>query len=228
MGIIRPKANAVSQAYSFYSTLVGQKVLMAVTGAILFLFLIGHLVGNLQIFAGPDRLNSYAAFLKHMGGLLWIVRAILLIALILHIAASIIVSIANWRGRAVSYIAKKDIATSYAARTMVISGPLILLYVIYHLMMFTFLTTGPGYSPNDVYGNVVAAFRVPAISIVYINAMLVLGYHLYHGVWSMLQTAGLEGMGYKRLRWIMAPTVAALIAGGYIIIPVGVRIGAIR
>lgn len=114
----------------------------------------------------------------------------------------IIVSLANWRGRPITYIVKQDIATSYAARTMIISGPLVLLYVIYHLMMFTWLTTGPGYSPTDVYGNMVAAFRVPAISIVYIIAMLVLGYHLYHGVWSMLQTVGLESVRYKRLRWI--------------------------
>lgn len=218
----------VAQAYSFYRSLVGQKVIMAVTGVILFVFLIGHLLGNLQVFAGPARLNAYAAFLKSTGELLWAVRIILLIALILHIIASIIVSLANWRGRPITYIVKQDIATSYAARTMIISGPLVLLYVIYHLMMFTWLTTGPGYSPTDVYGNMVAAFRVPAISIVYIIAMLVLGYHLYHGVWSMLQTVGLESVRYKRLRWIMAPVAAALIAGGYIIIPLAVWIGAIR
>ena len=105
---------------------------------------------------------------------------------------------------------------------MIITGPLILLYVVYHLMMFTFLTTGPGYSRTDVYANVTAAFRVPAISVVYIVAMLMLGTHLYHGAWSMLHSMGISNPRYRRLRRVAAPVAAILITLGYIAIPLAV------
>jgi succinate dehydrogenase / fumarate reductase cytochrome b subunit len=215
----------MGQVFSFYRSLLGQKLIMGVTGIILFAFIVGHLLGNLQIFSGPAPLNRYAAFLKSTGELLWTVRLILLIALILHIVAAIRITLAKWSARPIGYLEKDDIVTNYAARTMMITGPLVFLYVIYHLMMFTFLTTGPGYSPTDVYANEIAAFRVPLISIVYIIAMLVLGTHLYHGVWSMLHTIGISNPRYGRLRWIVAPAVAIAITLGYIIIPLAVWVG---
>ena len=107
-----------------------------------------------------------------------------------HVVASAQLVIANRRARPTPYAVKSDIETNYAARTMAISGPLVLLYVIYHLAMFTFLVTGPGYSHTDVYRNVVQAFQSPTISAVYIAAMLLLGLHLDHGMWSMLHTLG--------------------------------------
>jgi succinate dehydrogenase / fumarate reductase cytochrome b subunit len=198
---------------------------MAVTGVILFLFVVGHLLGNLQIFAGPERLNAYAAFLKRTGEVLWVARAVLLVALVLHIVAAVQVSVASKRARPIPYAMKKNVETGYAARTMLWSGPLIFVYVVYHLAMFTFLATGPGYSPTDVYRNEVLAFRVPAISAVYVLAIVFLGMHLYHGAWSMLHTLGASNPRYRVLRRKVAPAVAIAITAGYIAIPVAVLTG---
>jgi succinate dehydrogenase / fumarate reductase cytochrome b subunit len=198
---------------------------MAVTGVILFLFVVGHLLGNLQIFAGPERLNAYAAFLKRTGEVLWVARAVLLVALVLHIVAAVQVSVASKRARPIPYAVKKNVETGYAARTMLWSGPLIFVYVVYHLAMFTIHATGPGYSPTDVYRNEVLAFRVPAISAVYVLAIVFLGMHLYHGAWSMLHTLGASNPRYRVLRRKVAPAVAIAITAGYIAIPVAVLTG---
>ncbi|HSB81971.1 MAG TPA: hypothetical protein VLM91_24590 [Candidatus Methylomirabilis sp.] len=114
-------------------SMVGKKVVLAATGIVLFLFLVGHLLGNLLIFVGREQLNAYAAFLKRTGELLWAARLILLAALILHILASLQITLVNWRARPIDYVVKKDVETGYAARTMIISGPLVFLYVAYHL-----------------------------------------------------------------------------------------------
>jgi succinate dehydrogenase / fumarate reductase cytochrome b subunit len=210
---------------AFWRSLVGKKVIMAVTGVILLLYIIGHLLGNLQIFEGPERLNAYAAFLKSTGELLWAVRIVLLVSLVLHVIASVQVSLASKRSRPAGYAEKKSIETSYAARTMIWSGPLIFLYVVYHLAMFTFLVTGPGYSPTDVYRNEVQAFQVPAISAFYVVAIIFLGMHLYHGAWSMLHTLGASNPRYRVLRRTIAPIVAIAITVGYIAIPIAVLLG---
>ncbi|HEX5134669.1 MAG TPA: succinate dehydrogenase cytochrome b subunit [Thermoanaerobaculia bacterium] len=210
---------------AFWRSLVGKKVIMAVTGVILLLFVIGHLLGNLQIFVGPERLNAYSEFLKKLGELLWVVRFVLLLSLVLHVIASIQVSLASKRARPADYEKKESIETSYAARTMIWSGPLIFLYVAYHLAMFTFLVTGPGYSPTDVYRNEVQAFQVPAISLFYVVAIVFLGMHLYHGAWSMLHTLGASNPRYRFLRKTIAPVVAIAITAGYIAIPIAVLMG---
>jgi len=212
----------------FYQTTVGKKVVMAATGGLFCLFLVGHLLGNLQIFIGAERLNAYAHFLKSLGELLWVVRGVMGIALVLHFVAALQITLENWRARPVGYAVKKDIETSYAARTMIISGPLLLLYVIYHLMMFTLLWTDPSYTVADVYGNVVKAFQVPLISGIYIVAMLALGFHLSHGIFSMLNTLGLSNQRYHTFRKIVSPTVGFLIALGYIAIPVAVLVGLVH
>lgn len=200
---------------------------MAVTGAILFLFLVGHLAGNLQVFLGPDVLNHYAAFLKSKPALLWTTRIVLLAALLAHIGASVRLAIRNRAARPVPYAQRKDLATTYAARTMVVSGPLVLLYVLYHLAHFTFGVVGPAYDPHDVYGNVIRGFSVPAISALYIAAMAVLGAHLYHGLWSALQSLGINHPKIRNARKVAAAVVALAIAIGYISIPVAVLTGAL-
>jgi succinate dehydrogenase / fumarate reductase cytochrome b subunit len=210
---------------TFWKSLVGKKVVMAVSGVILFLFIVGHLLGNLQIFLGPERLNAYSTFLKNTHEIIWAVRVVLLVALILHVIAAIQVAWASNQARRIGYEEKENIETNYAARTMIWSGPLIFLYVVYHLAMFTFLTTGPGYSPTDVYRNEVLAFQVPAISGIYVLAMIFLGMHLYHGAWSMLHTLGISSPRYRVLRKTVAPIVAVLITLGYISIPVAVLAG---
>lgn len=210
---------------AFYRTLVGKKIVMAVSGVILFLFVVGHLLGNLQIFDGAARVNAYAAFLKSTGELLWGVRFVLLVSLFTHVVAAIQVSLASRRARPVDYAVRKNQETTYAARTMIWSGPLLFLYVVYHLLMFTFLTTGPGFSHTDVYRNEILAFSQPLISIVYIVSMILLGLHLYHGVWSMLNTLGVSNPQYHWMRRALAPVIAVAITAGYIAIPVAVLSG---
>ena len=214
---------------AFYRTTVGKKIVMAVTGIMMFLWLIGHMVGNLQIFFGPEKINTYAHFL-HNGGeeILLGVRTVMSVALLLHLLAALQVTLADWRARPVGYVVKKNIETSYAARTMIISGPLIFLYLVYHLLMFTFLKVGPGRSATDVYANVVQGFQVPLIAGVYIAAMLVLVYHLWHGAWSMLQTLGANHPKYNSLRKIVATGLAVIIAVGFASVPVAVLLGIIR
>jgi succinate dehydrogenase / fumarate reductase, cytochrome b subunit len=213
---------------AFYRTTVGKKVVIAVSGLVLFLFVVTHLAGNLQIFLGAEKLNDYAALLRRMPELLWPARIVLLVALLAHVITSVHLVLINRRARPVAYSAKRDIETSYAARTMAISGPLVLLYVVYHLAMFTFLVTGPGYSRTDIFRNAVLAFQMPAISGIYIASMLLLGLHLYHGVWSMLHTLGISSPRYRSLRRILAPAVAILITAGYISIPLAVLAGVIQ
>jgi succinate dehydrogenase / fumarate reductase, cytochrome b subunit len=223
-----PRRRAPNRFAAFYRTTVGKKVVMAASGLILFAFVVGHLAGNLQIFLGPDKLNDYAAWLRRTPELLWPARLGLLAALVLHVVASAQIVFANRRARPARYAVKREIETNYAARTMAISGPLVLLYVIYHLAMFTFLVTGPGYSHTDVYHNVVLGFQSPAISILYIVAMLLLGMHLYHGAWSMLHTLGISSPRYRLLRRGLAPVVAAVITAGYISIPLAVLAGVVK
>jgi succinate dehydrogenase / fumarate reductase, cytochrome b subunit len=213
---------------AFYHTTVGKKAVLAVSGLVLLVFVVAHLAGNLQIFLGAETLNGYAASLRRTPELLWPARIGLLTALVLHVVASAQLVIVNRRARPTLYAVKRDIETNYAARTMAISGPLVLLYVIYHLAMFTFLATGPGYSHTDVYRNVVQAFRSPTISAVYIATMFLLGLHLYHGIWSMLHTLGVSSPHYRWLRRRLAPVVAVVITAGYISIPFAVLTGVVE
>ncbi|MGH7137265.1 MAG: hypothetical protein ACREHD_16095, partial [Pirellulales bacterium] len=159
---------------------------------------------------------------------LWLARIVLLVALVAHVNAAVQLVLAKRRPRPIRYAVRRDVETNYAARTMAISGPLVLLYVVYHLAMFTFLVTGPGYSHSDVYRNIVLAFQMPVISGIYIAAVLLLGSHLYHGAWSMLHTLGISGPRYRWLRWALAPAAAVAITAGYVSIPLAVLAGIVE
>jgi succinate dehydrogenase / fumarate reductase cytochrome b subunit len=211
-----------------YCTSVGKKGVMAVSGAALFLFLIGHLLGNIQIFFGPEHLNNYAAFLKSTGEILWLLRIGTAACAALHVVTSVQITIANLKARPEPYACKRNIETTVAARTMIYTGAMVGLYIAYHLMMFTFLTTGPGYSDTDVYRNVVLSFQVPAIAAVYVAAMALLGMHLWHAAWSMTHTLGLSAPGYHPLRRIVGPAVAVAVTVGYISIPLAILLGVVR
>src|SRR2546425_2952634 len=216
-------------------SLVGQKAVMAVTGVILFLFVVGHLLGNLKIFEGPQAFNAYAEGLRTVGApffgrgwLLWIVRIVVIVAVLAHIWAAIETTRASWRARPVGYRRLDAVETTYAARTMRWGGVLIALYVIYPLPDLTFGRVNPSFVPGDVYHNVVTSLLVWPVAAAYIAAMVVLGLHLYHGTWSALQTLGLNPPPTYRWRRGAAAAIAVLIAGGYISIPVAVLAGGVR
>ncbi len=142
----------------FWDSTNGQKIVMAITGAILFLFVIGHMLGNLQVFEGPEKLNAYGRFLHDVPEILWAVRIVLLASVILHIWSSVKLAARKLKARPVSYAKKQDVASTYASRTMYWSGPIILAFVIYHLLHLTAGWAHPGFDfiEGDVYHNVVA------------------------------------------------------------------------
>ena len=211
----------------FWSTTNGKKAVMAVSGVVLAGFVAAHLLGNLQIFLGPDKFNNYSRDLKQLPVLLWSVRSLLLVMASLHIWSSLQLAVVKSEARPQGYLKRKPVGSTYASRTMYISGPILAAFVVYHLMQFTFGVGGTAYFASDPYGNVMSGFRVPAVSIFYIAAMALLGLHLRHGLWSILQTLGLHHPRYSpRIR--AAATVAAILVFlGFISIPIAVLAGAI-
>lgn len=214
-------------ALRFWDTTIGKKAVMAATGVVLAAFVVGHLLGNLQIFLGPDRFNGYARALKSLPELLWPVRITLLISVILHIWSSIQLAVVKSESRPIGYVRTKSIASSYASRTMYMSGPIVAAFIVYHLMQFTFGVGGTPYMESDAYGNVINGFRVPAVSMFYILAMALLSVHLRHGLSSIVQSLGLDHPRYTPRLRALAVIVATLIFLGFISIPVAVLAGVI-
>ncbi len=219
-----------SRTASLLTSSVGMKVVMAVTGIIFFGFVCIHMIGNLQVYLGPAAINHYAVFLRELfhGAALWIFRAVLLVSVILHVWAATVLTLDNWRARPVGYRKLRWRESDYASRTMVWGGPIILLFVVYHLMDFTFGNVHPGFVEGDVYHNFITGFRVWPVSLFYIVAMLALGFHLWHGVWSMLQTLGLAHPRYNAWRHVLAAVFAVIVTGGNISFPVAVLTGVLR
>jgi succinate dehydrogenase / fumarate reductase, cytochrome b subunit len=223
---------AIHRAIRFYDAPIGKKAVMAVTGLILFGYVLGHMLGNLQIFA-PDRdqINHYAAFLHSTTNLapLWIIRAVLLPAVILHIAASLQLTKIESDARPVGYIKKRDVPTSYAARTMMWSGPIIAAFVIFHVLHLTVGAVMPlreaGENQPDVRYNIVSGFQNPLIAGVYILAMVLLCMHLYHGLWSLCQSLGWISPRHNEKIKNAAAAAAILVCAGFISVPLAVLAG---
>jgi succinate dehydrogenase / fumarate reductase cytochrome b subunit len=222
-------------AAALWRTTVGKKIVMALTGAILVGFVIAHMLGNLKIFLGADDFNAYASFLRTMGEplfpysvLLWTARIILLVSVLLHITAAVELTRINWAARPKDYAVKRDLATTYAARTMRWGGVIVALFIVYHLLHLTVGVVGfrPGqFSHESVYHNVVAGFSVWYVSLFYILAMAALCLHLDHGVWSMLETLGLNNARINGALRILSRVVALVVFAGFIAVPVAVMAG---
>jgi succinate dehydrogenase / fumarate reductase, cytochrome b subunit len=217
----------MTRALAFYGTSIGKKVVMAITGLVLFGYVIGHVLGNLQVFMGASQLNEYAAMLKANATLLWGVRSVLLVSVILHIVAAVQLTRMNWRGRPESYYYKDVIQADYAARTMRWSGVIIAVFVIYHLLHLTTGTVHPQFDAHDVYRNVIIGFRVWPVALFYTIAMIALAFHLWHGVWSMFQTLGLINPKSDKIIHRLAAIATLAIAIGFISIPMAVLAGLI-
>jgi succinate dehydrogenase / fumarate reductase cytochrome b subunit len=210
----------------FLGSSIGKKVVMAVTGLALFGFVIAHMVGNLQVYLGPEVLNAYAKALRDLGPLLWVARIGLLVAVALHIWAAYTLTLMNRAARPVGYREKEHRESTYASRTMRWSGVLLALFIVYHLMHLTWGSAHPDFNHSgDVYHNFVVGFRPVLVTGVYVVAMLFLGLHLYHGVWSLMQTLGLSHPRYDTLRHAFAALVAVVVVVGNISMPVAVLAG---
>lgn len=214
----------------FWESTNGKKAIMAVTGVILFAFVLGHMVGNLQAFEGPEKLNAYGHFLHSVPEILWVVRIGLLVAVGLHIWAATGLALKNNAARPVGYAKRKNMNSSYASRTMYWSGPILLAFIVYHLLHLTAGVIHPNseFIEGDVYHNVVAGFSVWWVSAWYIFSMILLGLHLRHGVWSMFQSIGFNHPRHTPILQKIAIVFALVIAGGFIAVPVGVLTGLIQ
>ena len=209
----------------FYESTIGKKAVMAVTGLILFGFLIAHMLGNLQIFLGPAVMNHYAETLHGNPALLWTARTVLLVSVLLHIWASIQLSAIKRQARPVSYTKYQAIHSSWASRTMMLSGPIVAAFVIFHLLHLTTGTIHPNFVPLHAYENLVNGFAVVPFALIYIAVMIFIGFHLSHGGWSMFQSVGFSHPRYTPLIKKAAAVIAWLLIAGFISVPVSVLAG---
>ena len=210
---------------SFWRSTVGKKVVMALTGAIGVGYVTAHMLGNLQVFEGAGKINAYAALLKSNMGLLWMARSVLIIAVILHIIAAYQLARISQKSRPVGYKRWRAVGSDFASRTMRWTGPLLALFIIYHLLHLTTGAVHPNFVEADVYHNVISGFRVWYVSVIYIVAMLMLALHLYHGAWSMFESLGLNHPKYNRLIRALATILTAIVVAGFIAIPAAVLMG---
>jgi succinate dehydrogenase cytochrome b subunit len=208
-----------------WNATVGKKIVMALTGAIGVGYLVTHVSGNLLVFAGPERINAYAALLKSNPGLLWTARTILIVAVLLHIIAAYQLARMSQKSRPISYKRWRAVGSDFASRTMRWTGPLVGLFIVYHLLHFTMGTVHPNFDERNVYHNIISGFRVWYVSAIYIIAMLLLSLHLYHGAWSMFESLGINHLKYNRLIRVLATVVTVGVVVGFISIPVAVLLG---
>lgn len=204
---------------------------MALTGIVLVGFVTGHMLGNLQMFLpNHEAINAYGRFLHDAlhGTGIWVVRAVLLASVVLHIAAAWSLTRTSLAARPVAYQVVTPDASTYASRTMRWSGPILALFIVYHLLHFTIGSAHPAFAPDDVYRNVLVGFSVWPVSLAYIAAMLALGLHLRHGLTSMLQTLGASHPAWNTLRSRAATTLTLILVLGYISIPLAVLAGVIK
>jgi len=218
----------MNRARAFWRSTIGKKMVMAVTGLIMVGFLIEHVSVNLLVFRSHDEFNHYAAFLKGLGGLLWLARAVLLASVMLHIVAALQLAQLARTARPVRYQRREPQVSTFAARTLRWSGALILLFVVLHVMHFTTGTIQPATFSADVYANIVGGFRIWWVSAFYIVAMIALGFHIYHGAWSSFRTVGASRPKPNPLHRNIATVVAVFVWLGFTMIPVAVLLGVVR
>jgi len=220
---------------SLYQTSIGKKISMACTGFVLFGFAFVHMIGNMKIYQGQEKFDSYAAFLRDFGypalgheQFLWIARVVLLGCVLLHILAATQLTLMSWSARPEKNKRKNDISFTYASRTMRYGGVIVGLFVVFHIMHLTVGNAHPNFKYHEAYHNVVSGFQVWWVSGFYIVAMVFLGLHLYHGLWSITQTFGVENPKILKWRRPVAAVIAAIIALGNISIPLAVLAGVVR
>ncbi|MGE5646788.1 MAG: succinate dehydrogenase cytochrome b subunit [Acidobacteriota bacterium] len=226
---------SLKKRFGLYEAYIGKKLVMAVTGVVLFGYVIGHLAGNLQIYIPPRvvdgqyvyPINNYARFLHSNPAALWAVRTLLLAAVFLHIWSALQLWLQKRRARPVGYYKKDDVPSAYASRTMMWSGPILAAFIVFHILHLTTGSVGLGFREAEAgefyaFQNLVHGFRHPAVAIAYIVAIVLLSMHLYHGIWSMFQSVGISHPRWTPVIKRFAHWFAILIAAGYISIPLAV------
>lgn len=220
---------------SQFQTSLSSKVAVALTGLGLAGFVVFHMLGNLQVFEGPDALNGYAAFLREMPIVLWAARLGLLTAAVVHITLAIQLALRNRRARPMAYAVREYRVASMASRTMALTGSLFLLFIVFHLLHLTAGLVDPSFQDHvderghpDVYGKMIHAFHNPLYVMLYCAGQLVLGMHLSHAVSGSLQTLGFEHAVLNRLFKAAGPAVALFVVLGNLMIILAVFLGLVR
>jgi succinate dehydrogenase / fumarate reductase cytochrome b subunit len=222
----------VPAAWIFSS--IGKKFVVAITGAAMVLFVIGHLLGNTTVFFGPEALNSYAMHLRDLGPLLWVARIGLLGAIVLHVFFTMLLWKENQAARPQKYAVSAPMKTTVFARTMRLSGLIVLAFVAFHLAHFTWHWVQPAHAEfhaevdgrqvHDVYAMVVLGFRNPLVSIFYIFSLGLVAFHLSHGIGSLFQTLGLSNNTLRPAFETAAKVLAWLLFAGYAAIPISILV----
>jgi len=211
----------MQRALTLHQTTIGKKVVMALSGVVIVGFTIGHFLGNLNLYRGQEAMDAYAEFLQSLTPVLWGTRLFLLFAFGVHIWSAFSLWLRNTKARGSRYKKRQDLATDYAARTMYWSGPILLLFVLYHLLQLTILPAHPG----EVYRNVVEGFQNPLIAGVYIAGNIALGLHIFHGIYSAFQTLGANHPRFNAYRRDLAIAISAAITIGNLSFPISVLAG---
>lgn len=210
----------------FWHSTIGKKVVMAVTGIIGILFVIGHMSGNFLMFQGQEAMHHYAQLLRTSMPLLWAVRTGLMVAVLLHVVSAYQLIMRSRAARPEDYAVRKPQVTTFAAKTVKWGGLLLLVFLVYHIMHMTLGTVHPQFTHLDPYNNLRIGLSNPVVAGFYIVAMVALGLHLYHGTWAALRTLSVAPASPQPLKRRAAIVVAAIVAVGFMIIPIAVLLGA--
>ena len=219
----------MNRLLGLWNTSVGKKAVMAVTGLVMVAYLITHVLANLLVFQGPDKINAYSRFLHGTGGALWAARLVLLACVILHIVAAVQLTGRRQAARPVAYAAgRQPQVSTVASRTIRWGGGLILVFLVYHILHFTLGTVHPAFVDGDPNHNVAAGFGNPLVVVFYEAAMVAVGLHLYHGIWSSGRSLGVSAPSPHPIRRQLALALSVIVWAGFTVIPIAVYAGAIR
>ena len=210
----------------FWQSTIGKKVVMAVTGIIGILFVIGHMTGNLLMFKGQDAMHHYALLLRTSMPLLYAVRGVLVVAVVLHVISAWQLTMRSRAARPQDYKMRRPQVTTLAAKTMRWGGVLLLVFIIFHLLQLTLGVVHPRFAHLDPFNNVVVALSNPFMAAFYLLAMAALALHLHHGIWAVVRTLGVARPSTQPLKRVLAVVIAIVVAGGFAIIPIATLAGA--
>jgi succinate dehydrogenase / fumarate reductase, cytochrome b subunit len=217
---------------SFYQSSIGKKIVVGVTGLIWVAYVLGHLIGNLQIFLGQDRINAYSQFLHGLGPVLWAVRIVLVVALVTHVVATLQLAQQNRVAKSAKYAVAGYQRSTLASRTMVVTGLFVLCFIVYHVLHLTLEVTHPqlrglrdSIGRHDVYRMLILSFREPLLSLFYVLGAFFLGGHLSHGIASVTQTLGLNNRKISESISKAGVTLGWLVFAGFAVIPIVILLG---
>jgi succinate dehydrogenase / fumarate reductase cytochrome b subunit len=215
----------VNRILALWQTAIGKKVAMAVSGALLVLFLLSHMISNVTVFIDPVHLDDYGAWLRSFGPLLWVARLGLIALAALHVAAAWQLTHMARGARPEAYSRHERAVSTYAARTMRWGGVLLLVFIVFHLLHYTVGTVHPDFRHGEVGRNLIVGMQSVPVAAFYAVSMLALGLHLWHGTWSVFQTLGANHPAWNPSRRVVTVLLTLLIAGGFLLIPLGALLG---